>query len=101
MSTVHEVGLLMALTGKSKEEALKEVTYDEMFKAKCDYARKAFGMRHDDVTITQEEADELNKQFQEIINYLECNGSYDYMEDYIIDFDSFVKDNESFRRFCW
>lgn len=61
---------------------------------------KAFKMREENKTITQEEADALNRRLREIIDSL-MEFDYDPMCDYIIDFNSFVKENEYYNKFCW
>ena len=62
--------------------------------------QRAFHMRDRGETITQEEADKLNNELQEVIRKLEDCG-YDAMQDYMVDFDSFVIGNDYYNRFAW
>lgn len=79
---------------------IKEVEKISLFKMKNEMHTKAFRMREENKTITQKEADALNSRLREIIDAL-MEFDYDPMCDYIVDFDSFVKENKYYNKFCW
>ena len=80
---------------------ISEVEGLSLHQMRLEFQRKAFKMRDNTETITQKEANQLNNQYQEIIRELEEFHDYDQMCDYIVDFDSFVVENEQYNRFCW
>ncbi|MGU8834244.1 hypothetical protein ACV3UL_08080 [Clostridium perfringens] len=92
---VHDLQMANAL-GIDSDEA-KYISLSQM---KIEMHRKAFKMREDEITITQEEADELNKKLKFIVDKL-MDYDYDPMSDYLVDFDSFVKENEYYNTFAW
>ena len=101
MSTINDIALMMTLTGKSRDEVESQLNYDDMFREKCKLHNKAFEYQRKIVDISQEEANGLNKQLRTIVRYLEENGHYDEMEDYMVNFDSFVPTNSYYRRFSY
>lgn len=87
--------------GEDWEDDNDEVEkYLKLHQMKNEMFNKAFNMRRNNVTISQEEADELNKILDDIINQL-VGYNYEPMLDYIVNFNSFVVDNEHYKNFCW
>jgi precorrin-6B methylase 1 len=81
---------------------INDVEELSLHQMKNEMFHKAFTMRDNKQVITQEEANLLNDKLNSIINEL-CSTDYDYdpCEDYIVDFDCFVKENKQYNKFCW
>lgn len=94
-ATIHDIGLAKTLGIDSRE-----VERLSLYKMKNEMHIKAFRMRRNEETITQDEADSLNARLEEIIDNL-IEYDYEPMEDYIIDFDNFVVGNEHYNKFYW
>jgi len=94
-ATIQDLGFAKAL---GIDES--EVERISLFQMKNEMHNKAFDMRYNKQIISQEEANILNKRLEEIICKL-TEFEYDIMEDYIIDFNSFVVSNEYYNKFCW
>lgn len=77
-----------------------EVEKVNLFRMKNEMFNLAFNMRDKNQVISEEKANELNHRLYEIIDMLMEHG-YEPLEDYIIDFNSFVTDNENYNKFCW
>lgn len=93
--SIHEIALASAF--RMGEYELERIY---LYKMKNEMHNKAFGMRDKNITLTQEEANVLNKKLQVIIYRLE-DFDYDAAMDYIVDFDSFVIENSYYNTFCW
>lgn len=67
---------------------------------KNEMREKAFKLRYDNETLSQEEADKLNAKLSDIIGGL---MGYGYMpeDDLLIDFDNFVPESKHYQQFCW
>lgn len=61
---------------------------------------RAFTLRDQHKTLTQQEADELNFKLNVAIQELQELG-YDPLSDYIVNFNSFVPANTEYNRFMW
>lgn len=79
---------------------ITEVEVLSLHQMKNEMHNKAFRMRENKTIITQHEADKLNKRLDSIISELE-NRDVDTSSDYMINFDSFVPENEYYNRFAW
>lgn len=69
----------------------------ELYRMKKVLVNKAFELKNNHTDITQDEATNLNNLHEALINQLAEYG-YNPLNDYIIDFNSFVKDNEEYRK---
>lgn len=93
---IQDISLANALNIKDSE--IKRLN---LFQMKNQMFNKAFKMRDNNITISQGEANKLNRELKEIIDTLEKEYDYDAMQDYIVDFDSFVESNSYYNTFCW
>lgn len=73
----------------------------DIFQQKNEMQHLAFKMQSDKTTITQNEADNLNSKYQEIVSLLENEYDTDLMCDYWIDFNSFVPENPYYNKFSY
>lgn len=89
-----EIGKMLGID----DNRIKEL---DLAKEKNKLFNKAFRMREDGETIPQEEADKLNNLLYCIQSKLELCSDYHMAIDYIINFNSFVKDNEYYNVFAW
>lgn len=94
-ANIHDIEFARALG--MDEGDVERLSLHQM---KNEMHNKAFKMRQDNETISQEESNVLNARLGEIIDKL-IDYDYDPMNDYIIDFNSFVLENGYYNNFCW
>lgn len=95
-ATAQDIALANAL---GLDKTVVEV--DSLHSMRLEMHKKAFSMQSKQVTISQKTADELNKRLQLIVQNLEEKSDYNQMEDYMIDFNCFVKENPAYLCFSW
>lgn len=94
--TINDVNLGLAL-GMTFEEIMEL----DLHQSRILLQRKAFELRDNNETLSEEVADDLNKTLWQIQMELEQYGNYDGSIDYIVDFTSFVKGHKNYGSFCW
>lgn len=87
--TIQDIGLAQAL-GISENEILEL----DLFQTKNKLQNLAWHYEADNIKIIQEEADVLNKKFQDTMFELEEVSEIDFSGDYWIDFNNYVDDGK-------
>lgn len=87
----------MALLGIREEyKTLSDVNITYLNHIRLDLQRLYFNMKREKETLTQKEADLLNRQYQTIQTVLDNEHGFDSSADYWIEFDYLVPNNKDF-----
>jgi len=100
LDNFEETDIQDSMFAKALGIGLEEVERLSLNQLKNELHNKAFKLRDNNETLTQEEDNCLNETLQGILYQL-IEFDYDIAEDYIINFNSFVKENKYYNKFCW